>query len=130
MAVLNKSDKNEMTEIHKVEGTTKNGDNSEICRGGGVTRGTRIWCFLTLSKEIFKQGAHVKWILRTCELDFELTAELVGKEGSRNGHFQGHFFEAVGGRRVRRLQQASERVLGLGKGLHKSRSLQGLHPAR
>lgn len=36
MAVLNKQVKNDMTEIHQVEGTTSNGNNSEICRGLGV----------------------------------------------------------------------------------------------
>lgn len=36
VAVLNKQVKNDMTEIHQVEGTTSNGNNSEIFRGLGV----------------------------------------------------------------------------------------------
>lgn len=36
-AVLNKQVKNEMTEIHRVEGTTSKGNYSEACRGVGVT---------------------------------------------------------------------------------------------
>lgn len=37
-----------------------------------------------------------------------------------------NFCKAVGGRRFRGFQQASGRVLGVGKGLHSSRSLKAL----
>lgn len=40
-----------------------------------------------------------------------------------------NFCKAVGGRRVRGFQQASGRVLGVGKGLHNSRSLKGQQTA-